>query len=190
MVLLRKRCWPRPDRATTHRSPDNLQLHALQDCRDHFVRACRNNRLACFFILFPHEREPFYLLAGTSLAALWLCRPKRAEPEQSLGSRTLMKNGHLILLGVYLAIQPVFAIEPGTPRPAPATLGHACAGCHGTLGHSRGATPSINGKPEAEFVRLMQAFKSGQRKSSIMNRIARGYQDEDFKALAQFFKNQ
>ncbi|HUL13184.1 MAG TPA: hypothetical protein VLU73_13570 [Methylococcaceae bacterium] len=98
-------------------------------------------------------------------------------------------RGFLILFGGLVCTQPLSAAEPGVPRPAAATLAHACAGCHGTYGHSQGATPSINGKPEAQFIRLLREFKSGQRPASVMNRIARGYTDEDFKSLAEFFRN-
>jgi cytochrome subunit of sulfide dehydrogenase len=74
------------------------------------------------------------------------------------------------------------------PRPEVATIAHACAGCHATYGLSRTAIPAINGKSVDEFVRLMRDFKSGKRSASVMNRIARGYTDEDFIQLAVFFK--
>jgi sulfide dehydrogenase cytochrome subunit len=83
----------------------------------------------------------------------------------------------------------VQALEPQTARPRPAMLAHACAGCHGTFGHGQAGTPVIAGMPETEFVRIMRAFKSGQRRSSVMNRIAQGYRDEDFIVLARFFRS-
>ena len=68
-------------------------------------------------------------------------------------------------------------------------MAQACAGCHGTYGHAIAPTPSIAGKPGEDFVKAMLDFKSGKRESSIMNRIARAYTDEDIAAMAQFFKN-
>lgn len=100
-----------------------------------------------------------------------------------------MKPQFLALLAGLLANPLVNAAQPGMPRPSPAMLAQACTGCHGPFGHSRGATPSINGKPEAEFIRLMREFKSGRRPASVMNRIAPGYTDEDFSALANFYKD-
>ncbi len=47
--------------------------------------------------------------------------------------------------------------------------------------------PAINGIAEAEFARRMNAFKDGQRRATVMDRIARGYRDEDFAALAKYF---
>lgn len=82
------------------------------------------------------------------------------------------------------------ATESRSMRPKASTMAHACAGCHGTFGRASAGTPVLAGMSESDFVRAMRAFKSGQRNSSIMNRIAKGYQDEDFVALARFFKAQ
>lgn len=100
-----------------------------------------------------------------------------------------MNTRLVVFLISYLVLGPVYADGPGPNRPDAATMGHACAGCHGSFGRSLGATPPIAGMPEAEFIRLMREFKSGQRVSSIMNRIARGYTDEDFIGLARFFRH-
>jgi sulfide dehydrogenase cytochrome subunit len=94
----------------------------------------------------------------------------------------------ILLLAVSSAATAVQAAEPAAHRPTTERLAHACAGCHGTYGHSIAPTPSIAGKPEEEFINAMRDFKSGRRTSSIMNRIARSYTDEDIVNMAQFFK--
>ena len=67
-------------------------------------------------------------------------------------------------------------------------LGNTCAGCHGTNGISAGpASPSIAGLEKETFVDMMNAFKSGDRPSTIMKRIADGYTDEDIAAMGDFF---
>ncbi len=101
-----------------------------------------------------------------------------------------MKNKTILLLTGMLTISAVEATEPAARRPDVGRLAHACAGCHGTYGHSLAPTPAIANKPEEEFIAMMRDFKSGQRVSSVMNRIARAYTNEDFVAMAQFFKNQ
>jgi len=101
----------------------------------------------------------------------------------------MIKSITLLLLSGLLGSSASQAAEPAAHRPDTERLAHACAGCHGTNGHSLAPTPSIAGKPEDEFIASMREFKSGQRVSSIMNRIARGYTEEDFVNLAQFFKN-
>ncbi len=74
-------------------------------------------------------------------------------------------------------------------RPAADAIARACAGCHGAQGQGFETIPSINRIPEAEFVRRMKAFQAGQHKATVMDRIAKGYDDEDFAALAKYFNH-
>lgn len=72
--------------------------------------------------------------------------------------------------------------------PTATMLADTCAGCHGTDGASTGpAIPSIAGMSTTYFTDTMLAFKSGARYSTIMNRIAKGYSDEEFKLMAGHF---
>ena len=74
-----------------------------------------------------------------------------------------------------------------------AMLAYTCAGCHGTNGVSNGpAIPTIAGMAEDTFTDSMAAFKDeeGGKKPTIMNRIAKGYSDEDIAAMAGFFSKQ
>jgi sulfide dehydrogenase cytochrome subunit len=70
-------------------------------------------------------------------------------------------------------------------------LADTCAGCHGTDGASAGpATPSLAGYSAAYTVDQMNMFKSGERKSTIMGRIAKGYSEDEYKAMAEVFAKQ
>ncbi|MFO8152044.1 c-type cytochrome [Thioalkalivibrio sp.] len=70
-------------------------------------------------------------------------------------------------------------------------LAFQCAGCHGFNGHSVGpATPSIAGFSEDYFVQAMLDYKEGNRYATIMDRIAWGYSQEEFEAMAEFFAAQ
>ncbi len=70
-------------------------------------------------------------------------------------------------------------------------LANTCAGCHGTQGASSGpATPSIGGISAVYFEEIMQGFKSGEVKATIMDRIAKGYSDEEIKAMGEYFSQQ
>jgi sulfide dehydrogenase cytochrome subunit len=100
------------------------------------------------------------------------------------------KARRLILLFALVQMASLEAAPTAALRPSPEAMAYACAGCHGSGGHALAPTPSLAGKPEAELIQLMRDFKSGQKTSSIMNRIARGYADEDFTALAAFFNHQ
>lgn len=75
--------------------------------------------------------------------------------------------------------------------PSAAMLSNTCAGCHGTNGNSQGpATPTIAGISSEYMIETMQAYKDGSRPSTIMTRIAKGYTDEEIKAMAGFFAKQ
>ena len=70
-------------------------------------------------------------------------------------------------------------------------LSYTCAGCHGTNGASVGpASPSLAGMSAVYIEDSMKAFKSGERPSTIMTRIAKGYDDEDFAKMGEFFAKQ
>jgi cytochrome subunit of sulfide dehydrogenase len=80
-------------------------------------------------------------------------------------------------------IAPVFA---DTPSQA-VTLSDACSGCHGLNGHSQGAIPSLAGIERARFVTLMKAYRDRTVDSTIMDRIARSYDDAEIEAMAEHF---
>jgi sulfide dehydrogenase cytochrome subunit len=72
--------------------------------------------------------------------------------------------------------------------PTASMLADTCAGCHGTDGASVGpASPSIAGLSETYFTDTMLAFKNDERAGTIMNRIAKGYSDEEIQLMAGFF---
>ena len=70
-----------------------------------------------------------------------------------------------------------------------ARLANACTSCHGIEGHSVGATPSLAGQAEAELIAKFKAFRDGTAPATIMNRIARGYTDDEIAALAAYFSS-
>ncbi|MEW8627852.1 MAG: cytochrome c4 [Candidatus Thiodiazotropha sp.] len=70
-------------------------------------------------------------------------------------------------------------------------LANTCAGCHGTYGASIGpASPSIGGISAVYFEEVMQGFKAGDIKSTIMTRIAKGYTDDEIKLMGEYFSKQ
>jgi sulfide dehydrogenase cytochrome subunit len=87
------------------------------------------------------------------------------------------------------------AAAPAEAKPAgvrsPSMLANTCAGCHGTNGASAGDIMPIIGGMEKEYLQTVLAeFKSGERDSTIMGRIAKGYSDNELKAIAAFFADQ
>ncbi len=80
--------------------------------------------------------------------------------------------------------------SPSVP-PTPEMISFACAGCHGTNGASAGLTmPTLASHSKASIVDAMKKFKSGERPSTVMGRLAKGYSDADFAAMGDFFSRQ
>jgi sulfide dehydrogenase cytochrome subunit len=95
--------------------------------------------------------------------------------------------GHRTLAAVALVISTAAGAAP----PSPAMLTNACGACHGTHGASAGPTmPSLAGQSKEAIVVAMQKYKSGERPSTIMGRLAKGYTDADFAAMGTFFSEQ
>jgi cytochrome subunit of sulfide dehydrogenase len=69
------------------------------------------------------------------------------------------------------------AVQP----PAGAT---SCSGCHATSAKVETPVPPVRGRDPAEIVTAMQAFRSGERPSTVMGRIAKGFSDEEIRAIA------
>lgn len=99
---------------------------------------------------------------------------------------TMKWNGWALATGV-LAISAMAQAAP----PTAAMLSNACAGCHGTYGGSAGPSmPSLAGQSKESIVDAMKKFKSGERPSSIMGRLAKGYSDAEIIAMGDFFATQ
>ncbi|MDD5240528.1 MAG: c-type cytochrome [Sulfuricella sp.] len=96
-----------------------------------------------------------------------------------------LKLLNIAMLAGGLAVSTSLWASGATPA---AMLSNTCNGCHGTNGASAGpSSPTIAGQPAAYIEDAMKQFKSGERPSSIMGRLAKAYSDEDFKAMANFF---
>lgn len=98
----------------------------------------------------------------------------------------------LKLLAALFAGGVVFSSSVLAHEPTPsAMLSNTCNGCHGTDGHSAGPNmPNLGGVPSNYIVEQMKNFKSGERKSSIMGRLAKAYSDEEIALIASFFSTQ
>jgi sulfide dehydrogenase cytochrome subunit len=67
-------------------------------------------------------------------------------------------------------------------------LAETCNNCHGVDGVSAGQSmPSIAGQPENYLKMVMTEWKSGERFSTTMGRLLKGYSDEEIAALANYY---
>jgi cytochrome subunit of sulfide dehydrogenase len=66
-------------------------------------------------------------------------------------------------------------------------LGSSCSGCHTNSEKLATPIPRIRGLPEAFILEAMRAFRAGQRPATVMDRIAKGFTDDEIKQLAAYF---
>ena len=66
----------------------------------------------------------------------------------------------------------------------------ACSGCHASSTRVETPVPPLNGRPAADIASQMIAFKAGQRPGTIMDRIAKGFSDDETRAIAAWYESQ
>jgi cytochrome c553 len=67
------------------------------------------------------------------------------------------------------------------------TLALACTMCHGARGTSTAGTPHLAGEPATSIYKQLRDFKSGHRKSAIMQPLVLGLSDRDMRDLALYY---
>lgn len=97
---------------------------------------------------------------------------------------------HQYLLRITACLLPLLLSLPGMVLSADlrsAILANPCAGCHGTNGNSTGSIPALSKLSENEIREELQKFKTDKRAGTVMNRIAKGYTDEEIDLIAKQF---
>jgi sulfide dehydrogenase cytochrome subunit len=70
-------------------------------------------------------------------------------------------------------------------------LAATCANCHGTNGQARGDTVApLAGMAAERIITTFNAYKTGALPATIMHQIAKGYTDDQVKAIAAYFAAQ
>jgi predicted CxxxxCH...CXXCH cytochrome family protein len=85
-----------------------------------------------------------------------------------------------VLLAALVGSAPAWADAP--PGAA------SCSGCHGPAALGS-AIPSLDGHAATDIVTQMQAFRSGERPATVMDRIANGFSEEETRAIAEWLAN-
>ncbi|MGO1075635.1 c-type cytochrome [Inquilinus sp. CA228] len=90
---------------------------------------------------------------------------------------------HRVLAGaaVLAALAASAVAAPAAAQPSGAA---SCSGCHGPAG--TGPVPGLEGRPAAEIAAAMAAFRSGERPATVMDRIAKGFTDDETRAIAEW----
>jgi cytochrome c553 len=90
-------------------------------------------------------------------------------------------------LAAAIGIASIAAAVASAEPPAGAA---ACSGCHPASPRVISPVPRLAGVDQAAIVRAMQDFRSGQRAATVMDRIAKGFTDDEIQAIAAWFATQ
>lgn len=93
-----------------------------------------------------------------------------------------------IIRNLLLASGLAFSANAMAGGPTADMLSNTCGGCHGTDGSSVGhALPTIAGMSVEYFLDSMVQYKNQERPATIMDRIAKGYTDEEIELMSEWF---
>jgi sulfide dehydrogenase cytochrome subunit len=86
------------------------------------------------------------------------------------------------------ALAAVLLLPFGAALAADAPPGaSSCSGCHPVSRAVDTPAGRLVGRNPAEIVMAVQAFRSGQRPATVMDRIAKGFTDAEIKAIADWY---
>ena len=66
----------------------------------------------------------------------------------------------------------------------------SCTGCHPASPRVTSPVLRLSGLDKEAIVRAMQDFRSGRRTGTVMDRIAKGFTDDEIQAIAAWFAAQ
>lgn len=76
---------------------------------------------------------------------------------------------------------------PACAFAAPPPGAASCLGCHPVAAADNPVVP-LSTLNAAQIEAAMQAFRSGTRPATVMDRIAKGFSDEEVRAIAQWYE--
>jgi cytochrome subunit of sulfide dehydrogenase len=115
----------------------------------------------------------------------------RINDTRSTAGGTAMTHRSRLAAALTLAAAPLAALAQAGDPDLGRNLAATCASCHGTNGRVLGDTVKpLAGVSADKIVAAMNDFRSGAQPATIMHQIAKGYTDDQVKAVAAFFAAQ
>jgi cytochrome c553 len=65
----------------------------------------------------------------------------------------------------------------------------SCSGCH-SVGATASVIPRLYGRDASDIATAMAGFRDGSRPATVMNRIAKGFSDDELRAIAAWLAAQ
>jgi sulfide dehydrogenase cytochrome subunit len=84
----------------------------------------------------------------------------------------------------------VLAFASASTYAAPPAGAAACSGCHAASATVASPVPRLVGREAADIVKAMDEFRAGKRPATVMDRIAKGFTDDETRAIAAWYAGQ
>lgn len=89
------------------------------------------------------------------------------------------------------ALATTLSLPTGSALAADAPPGAtSCTGCHPATQSVATPVPPLRGREAAQIVAAMTEFRTGKRPATVMDRIAKGFTDDETKAIAAWLAAQ
>ena len=89
-----------------------------------------------------------------------------------------------------VAIAAAAVVSPSVARAEAPPGAASCTGCHPASSRLTSPVPRLAGMDRAAILRAMQDFRSGKRTGTVMDRISKGFTDEEIQAIAAWYATQ
>jgi cytochrome c553 len=66
----------------------------------------------------------------------------------------------------------------------------SCSGCHAASASVQTPVPPLAGRPTDNSVAALRGFRTGTRPATVMDRIAKGFTDDELAAIAAWYAEQ
>ena len=94
-----------------------------------------------------------------------------------------MTSNRTALAAVVLLSLPLGLVQAADPPPGASS----CSGCHPVSRAVETPAGRLNGRKAADIAAAVAAFRTGERPATVMDRIAKGFTEEEIKAIADWY---
>jgi len=91
----------------------------------------------------------------------------------------------MLAAAILCSLRVAPATSAGLADAPPGAL--SCSGCHATSSAVKTEVPRLIGRDPGAIVAAMQGFRTGTTPATVMNRIAKGFSDDEIKAIATWY---
>ena len=96
----------------------------------------------------------------------------------------MLHNRFLLAAAVMLTVSSLASAADAPPGAS------SCTGCHPATAGVATAVQRLNGRDAGQITTAMTEFRTGKRPATVMDRIAKGFTDDETKAIAAYFAAQ